>query len=101
MGPLARWDRSQDPDYQNLTLLSERYDLPPDTSDTLSQMRQAVEEERQKLLSNTNIEPERVALALQAMQAEAEKAARQTLGNQAFEQYWATAGWIKNLTIAQ
>jgi hypothetical protein len=92
-----QFDRSQDPEYQNLTLLSQRYDLPADASDTLLEMRQAVEEERQKLLSNKEIPPERLATALQAMQAETEKAARQTLGDKAFEQYSQTAAWIRSL----
>jgi hypothetical protein len=59
-------------------------------------MRQAVEEERQKLLSNKDIPPERVEVALAAMRAETEKTARQTLGDRAFEQYAQTAAWLKN-----
>jgi hypothetical protein len=93
----AQFDRSQDPDYQNLCVLSQRYDLPSDASDTLLDMRQTAEEERQKLLSNTNIPPERVEAALQAIQAETEKAARETLGEQAFTQYAQSAAWIKKL----
>jgi hypothetical protein len=94
---VAQFDRSQDPDYQNLTLLSERYDLPADASATLLEMRQAAEAEKQELLSNKNIPPDRLDAALQAIQAETEKAARQTLGEQAFEQYSQTAAWIKKL----
>jgi len=56
-----------------------------------------VQEEKRKLLSNKDIPPERVEAALQAMQAETEKAARETLGEKAFEQYSQTAAWIKNL----
>jgi hypothetical protein len=94
---VAQFNRSQDPEYQYLTVLSERYDLPADASETLLEMRRAAEEEKQKLLSNTQIPPERVEVALQAIQAETEKAARQTLGEQAFAQYAPTAAWIKNL----
>jgi hypothetical protein len=93
----TQFDRSQDPDYQNLCVLSERYDLPADTASTLQDMRHAVEEEKQKLLSNNNIPPERLEAALQAIQAETENAARQTLGEQAFTQYSQSAAWIKNL----
>jgi len=93
----AQFDRSQDPDYQSLTLLSERYDLPADAPDTLLQMRQTAEEEKRELLSNKNIPPDRLEAALQAIQAETEKAARQTLGEQAFAQYAQTAAWIRNL----
>jgi hypothetical protein len=93
----VQFNRSQDPEYQNLTLLSQRYDLPADASETLLEMRQAVEEEKLKLLSNKDIPPERVAAALQAMRAETEKAARATLGEKAFEQYSQSASWIRNL----
>ena len=94
---VAQLDRSQDPEYQNLAVLSQRYDLPADAAGTLLDMRQAVEEERQKLLSDKNIAPERVEAALQAIQAETEKAARETLGEKAFTQYSQSAAWIKNL----
>ncbi len=94
---VAQFDRSQDPEYQNLTELSEQFDLPADASDTLLDMRQAAEQEKQILLSNTSIPADRIETALQAIQAETEKAARQTLGEQAFAQYQQTAAWIKNL----
>jgi hypothetical protein len=94
---VAQFDRSQDPDYQNLTLLSARYDLPADASDTLLDMRQAVAEEKEKLLSDKDIPPKRVEAALEAMQAETEKSARAVLGDKAFAQYAQSAAWIKNL----
>jgi hypothetical protein len=94
---VAQFDRSQDPEYQSLTLLSARYDLPADAPETLLEMRQAAEEEKEKLLSNKDIAPERVEAALEAIQAETEKTARATLGEQAFAQYSQTANWIKNL----
>ncbi len=93
----AQLDRAQDPDYQNLYVLSQRYDLPADTASTLQDMRHTAEEEKQKLLSNNNIPPERLEAALQAIQAETENAVRQTLGEQAFTQYSPSAAWIKNL----
>jgi hypothetical protein len=94
---VAQFDRSQDPEFQNLTVLSERFDLPADASETLLEMRQAAEQEKQKLLANPDIPPDRVEVALKAIQAETEKAARQTLGEQAYAQYSQTAAWIKNL----
>lgn len=93
----AALDRAKDPDYQNLTVLSERFDLPDETSQAILDMRQVAEDEKRKLLDNTDIPPERVAVALQAIQAETEKAARETLGDQAYEQYNQSAGWIHAL----
>jgi len=94
---VAQFERAHDPEYQNLTLLSARYDLPADAPGTLLDMRRAAEEEKAKLLSNKDIPPERVEAALEAIQAETEKAVRATLGEQAFAQYAPSAAWIKNL----
>jgi hypothetical protein len=94
---VAQFDRSQEPEYQNLTLLSAQYDLPADAADTLLDMRQAAEAEKEKLLSNKDIPPERVEAALEAIQAETEKTARATLGDQAYAQYSQSAAWITNL----
>jgi hypothetical protein len=93
----AALDRSKDPDYQSLTVLSERFELPDDTSQAILDMRQTAEDEKRQLIGNTDIPPERVAVALQAIQAETEKAARETLGDQAYSQYAQSAGWIQAL----
>jgi hypothetical protein len=93
---VAQFERSQDPEYRNLTLLAARYDLPADAPATLLEMRKVAEEERAKLLSNQDIAPERVEAALEAIQAETEKAVRATLGEQAFAEYAKSAAWIKS-----
>ncbi len=94
---VTQFDRAQDPEYQNLCVLSQRYDLPAGTAGTLQDMRQTAEEEKQKLLSNKDIPPDRVEAALQAIETETENAARQTLGEQAYTQYSQSAAWIKKL----
>jgi hypothetical protein len=93
----AQLDLSQNPDYQNLCVLSERYDLPDGTSQTLLDMRKTAEEEKQVLLSKKDIAPEQMDVALKAIQAETEKAARAALGDQAFAQYATSAAWIRSL----
>jgi hypothetical protein len=93
----AQLDRSQNPDYQNLSILSERFDLPAGTPETLLEMRQDAETEKQKLLANKDIPPDRVAVALQAIQAETEKATQALLGEKAYAQYSQTASWITRL----
>ncbi len=93
----AALDRSKDPDYQNLSLLAERFELPAETSQTIADIRQAAEDEKKQLLANKDIPPERVEVALKAIEAETERVARQTLGDQAYAQYSQSAGWIRNL----
>lgn len=93
----AALDHTKDPDYQNLTVLAEQYDLPAGTSQTIEQMRQTAEDEKQQLLADKSIPPEQVQAALQAIQAETEKAARRALGDQAYAQYSQSAGWIHAL----
>jgi hypothetical protein len=93
----AALDRSKDPEYQNLSLLTERFDLPAETSQTIVDMRQAAEDQKQQLLANKEIPPERVEAALKAIEAETERAARETLGDKAYAQYSQSAGWIHNL----
>jgi hypothetical protein len=93
----AQLDRSQDPDYQSLCVLSERFDLPDGTSDALLDVRQAAEEQKRTLLSNKDIPPEEVEVALKSIQVATEQAARVALGDQAFAQYSQTASWIQSL----
>jgi hypothetical protein len=49
------------------------------------------------LLANKDISPERVDVALKAIQAETERAARETLGEAAYGQYSQNAPWIEHL----
>jgi len=78
-------------------VLSERYDLPPETSGNLLDMRRAAEDEKQQLLANKDIPPDKMAEALKAIQTETQKAARQALGDQAYQQYSQTATWLQSL----
>ncbi len=93
----AALDRAKDPEYQNLSLLTERFDLPAEASQTIVDMRQAAEDQKQQLLANKEIPPERVEVALKAIEAETERAARETLGDKAYAQYSQSAGWIHSL----
>jgi hypothetical protein len=93
----AQLAQASDPDYQSLYELSERFDLPADTSGTLLDMRKTAESEKQQLLADKTIAPDKLAEALKAIEAETEKAARQTLGEQAYQQYSQTATWLKKL----
>lgn len=93
----AALDKTKDPDYQNVSLLTEQFDLPAETSQTIVDMRQAAEDEKKQLLANKDIPPERLEVALKAIQTETERAARETLGDQAYSQYSTNAPWIQSL----
>jgi len=89
--------QASDPEYQNLCELSEQFDLPAETSSAVLDMRKTAEDERRQLLGDKDIPPDKVAEALKAIQDETEKAARQALGDQAYEQYSQTATWLQKL----
>jgi len=93
----AQLTKAADPEYQNLCLLTQRYDLPADASDAMLDMRRVAEDEKRQLLANKDIPADRMDAALKAIQSETEKAARQTLGEKAYQQYSQTASWLHNL----
>jgi hypothetical protein len=93
----AALDRTQDADYQNLSVLSERFDLPAETSQAIVDMRQAAEDEKRQLVANKDISPEQLDAALKAIEAATEKSARETMGDEAFSQYSQSAAWIHSL----
>jgi len=99
LGPdrAAQFEQTRNPDFQSLTVLAERFDLPPEVSQTVLDMRQLAEEARRQLLSNQDIPADRRDAALSAIQAEAERATRQTLGEQAYAEYSRSAAWIHGL----
>jgi hypothetical protein len=99
LGPerAAALERAGNPEYQNLTLLTERFDLPAETSQAIVDMRQVAEDQKQQLLANKEIPPERLEAALKAIEAETERTARETLGDKAYAQYSQSAAWIHSL----
>jgi hypothetical protein len=99
LGPerAAQFEQAGNPDYQNLTLLAERFDLTPDVSQSVLDMRRLAEDARNQLLSNPDLPADRRAAALNAIQAEAERATREALGEKAYTEYSRSAAWIKEL----
>ncbi len=79
-GRMAEYQQSKDADYRSLTTFAEQFDLPASTSQSLQEMRQIAEGERQKLLLDRQLPPERRQQALNAIQAETERTFQQTLG---------------------
>jgi hypothetical protein len=93
----AALEHTKDADYRTVSLLAEQFDLPAETSQTIVDMRQAAEDQRKQLLANPDIPPDRMEVALKAIEAETEKAARQTLGEKAYAQYSQSNTWIRGL----
>jgi len=99
LGPerAAQFEQAGNPDFQSLTLLAARFDLPPEVSQTVLEMRRLAEEARSQLLINQDIPADRRNAALNAIQAEAERATRETLGDKAYAEYSRSATWIRGL----
>ena len=94
----AEYERSRNPDFRNACVFAEVYELPVSTAQTLFEVKQIAEAERQNLLANPSISDLARAEALQAIQAETEKSLRQTLGVKIFSNYTQSSGqWIRNL----
>ncbi len=94
---VAQLDKSQNPEYQNLAVLSEQYNLPQGTSEALLDMQQSAETQKQQLLANKDMSSDQIEVALKSIQAETEKEARAALGDEAFTQYSQSAKWMQNL----
>ena len=60
-------------------------------------MKQSAEDARRQILDDPAIAEDRRAAALQAIQAETESAARETLGDKAYAEYARSASWIRGL----
>ncbi|MGA2557288.1 MAG: hypothetical protein ABSG04_13540, partial [Verrucomicrobiota bacterium] len=99
LGPerAAQFEQAGNPDFQSLTLLAERFDLPPGVSQSVLEMRRLAEETRNQVMANQNFPADRRAAALNAIQAETERATREALGEPAYTEYARSATWIKSL----
>lgn len=97
-GRMADYQTVKSPDYREVFVFSERYDLPDTVSQSLVAMRTVAEQQREQLLANRNLSDETKAQALRAIQAETEKTLRQTLGDKVYAAYAQSAGgWLREL----
>ena len=100
LGPerYADYERAQNPDFRNTCVFAEVYQLPVSTAQTIFDIKQVAEAERQSLLSNKAIEDRDRLEALKAIQSETEKALRQTMGTKIYASYsQGTGSWVQNL----
>ncbi len=91
--------RTKNPEYRNLAMFTEVYDLPSSTTQSLFEIEQAVKAEKQALLTAANLSEETRTEGLRAIQAETEKTVRRLLGDQLYGKFTQSAGdWIPKVS---
>jgi hypothetical protein len=95
---IADYNRAKDPDYRAFSAFAEQYEIPTSTSQDVLAMQQVAQEQRQKLLDDAQLTPDRRAAALRIIQTETERAVREALGNATYDAFAHGVGsWIQNL----
>ncbi|HZO51346.1 MAG TPA: hypothetical protein VFB63_01450 [Bryobacteraceae bacterium] len=103
LGPdrYAEWTRAQDPDYKALVQISDRYNLPTDTSQKIYQYKLQAEQQKLQVESNPNLSEEQRQAALMAIARETEKTVSEVMGPNVYKSYSRVAGqWILGLSEA-
>jgi hypothetical protein len=98
LGPsrMTDYQKVKNPDFREVYLFSDRFDLPDNISQSLVTVRSIAEQQRDQLLSDTALPDDKRVAALRAIQAETEKTLRQTLGDQVYTAYTQSAGgWLR------
>jgi hypothetical protein len=95
----AEWQRAQDPDYKALVQISDRYNLPTDTSQKIYSYKVQAEQQKLQVETNPNLSEEQRQAALAAIATETEKAVAGVMGPNVYKSYLRVAGqWIPSLT---
>lgn len=94
----SEWQRAQDPDYKALVQISDRYNLPPETSQKIYDYKVQAEQQKLQIESNPNLSEEQRQAALEAIARETENVVLRTMGKNVYPSYKRAAGqWIQNL----
>jgi hypothetical protein len=80
----AEYVRAQDADYRALLRVTSRFSLGPEVAAKLYSYKEAVEQERSRVDAEPNLTPQQRSAAFEAIEAETQRALRQTLGEKAF-----------------
>ncbi len=98
----AEYQRAQNPDFRDACVFSEVYELPISTAQSIFEIKQIAEAEKQNLLANVTVPEAQKLEALKAIQIETEKNLRQTMGPKVFSNYsQSTGGWVQKLSAAK
>ena len=81
----AEFKRAQDPDFQNLYRVAERYQLPPSAAAKLYDIKRSADEYRRSLETNNQLIGEQRYAALQAMATEVQRSVKEVLGEKGFK----------------
>jgi hypothetical protein len=91
--------RSQDSDYQSLTRLTDRFDLPKDVAANVYNMKVVAEQQKARLDANPALTYEQRQNALNALARETEASMAQAMGANAYQAYSkSSSGWMQSLT---
>ena len=81
----AEFKRAQDPDFQNLYRVAERYQLPSSAAAKLYDLKRSADEYRRSLETNNQLIGEQRYAALQAMATEVQRSVKEVLGDKGFK----------------
>jgi len=91
----AEYQRSIDPDYQNLLRIADRYGLPSEVASQVFGLKQNVELQKHQLLEDPQLDTQQKQTALQALRQQASVAAASMLGETGFNVYRDRGGfWL-------
>lgn len=91
----AEYKRAQDPDFQNLFRVAERYQLPPSAAAKLYDIKRSADDYRRSLETNNQLIGEQRYAAIQAMASEVQRSVKEVLGDKGFKYLLSRGGeWL-------
>lgn len=94
----SEYERAQNSDFREARIFAEVHELPVATAQTIFDIKQIAEAERERLLANATLPAAQRLEALRAIQAETEKSLLANLGLKAFTSYSQSTGkWVQQL----
>ncbi|NJN05259.1 MAG: M13 family metallopeptidase [Rhodobacteraceae bacterium] len=92
------YQRARNPEYRDLVLFTQAYELPPATAQAIDDMRAAALNVRSQVLANQSLDASQRAAALEALQDEVQSSIGAALGEELYGKFTGQAGrWINTL----
>jgi hypothetical protein len=83
----AEYQRGQDPDFQDLFQIVQRYSLAQDIATSIYDLQQSVRTQSEKIQGNSALSPDQKNAALSQLERQTENTVRELLGDKAFDLY--------------